>query len=64
MVGDPDGALRRNRMARFEREARCWPPCIIPIARINGIEHRALVMDLVEGEIRSHWVGPGASEDV
>jgi hypothetical protein len=34
------------------------------IAQIYGVEHRALVMELVEGEIRSRRVGPGAFEDV
>jgi hypothetical protein len=34
------------------------------IAQLYGIEHRWLVMELVEGEIRSRRVSPGAFEDV
>ena len=44
-----------ERLARFEREARCWPRSTIPnIAAIYGLEEsggtHALVMELVEGE--------------
>jgi len=54
-----------DRMARFEREAKVLAALNHPnIAQIYGVEHRALVMELVEGEIRSRRVGPGAFEDV
>ena len=52
-------------MARFEREAKVLAALNHSnIAQIYGVEHRALVMELVEGEIRSRRVGPGAYEDV
>jgi serine/threonine protein kinase len=54
-----------DRMARFEREAKVLAALNHPnIAQIYGVEHRALVMELVEGEIRSRRVGSGAFEDV
>ena len=44
-ASDPD------RMARFEREAKVLASLNHPnIAQIYGVEHRALVMELVEGE--------------
>ena len=52
-------------MSRFEREAKVLAALNHPnIAQIYGVEHRALVMELVEGEIRSRRVGSGAFEDV
>ncbi|MGQ0736890.1 MAG: protein kinase domain-containing protein [Acidobacteriota bacterium] len=45
VAGDPD------RLARFEREARTLAALNHPnIAQIHGLEERALVMELVEGE--------------
>src|SRR5260370_20674800 len=47
-AGDPE------RMARFQREARLLASLNHPnIAQIYGVEDRALVMELVEGEILS-----------
>jgi len=44
-------AADADRMARFEREAKVLASLNHPnIAQIYGIEHRALVMELVEGE--------------
>ena len=52
-------------MARFEGEAKVLAALNHPnIAQIYGVEHRALVMELVEGEIRSRRVGSGAFEGV
>src|ERR1019366_4512472 len=54
-----------DRMARFECEAKVLAALNHPnIAQIYGVEHRALVMELVEGEILSRRVGPVAFEDV
>ena len=45
LAADPD------RMARFEREAKVLASLNHPnIAAIHGVEERALVMELVEGE--------------
>jgi hypothetical protein len=53
---------RRARVRCSEREAKVLAALNHPdIAQIYGV---ALVMDLVEGEIRSRRVGPGAFEDV
>ena len=66
----PDAFARDpERMARFQREAELLASLNHPsIAIIHGLVesdgHRALVMELVEGEIRSPRVGPGAFEDV
>ena len=47
----PAFAQDANRMARFEREARVLASLNHPnIAQIYGVEERALVMELVEGE--------------
>src|SRR5215469_4440542 len=47
----PAFASDANRMARFEREARVLASLNHPnIAHIYGVEDRALVMELVEGE--------------
>ena len=47
----PAFASDANRMARFEREARVLASLNHPnIAHIYGVEERALVMELVEGE--------------
>jgi serine/threonine-protein kinase len=44
-------AADADRMARFEREAKVLASLNHPnIAQIYGVEHRALVMELVEGE--------------
>jgi serine/threonine protein kinase len=44
-------------MARFEREAKVLASLNHPnIAQIYGVEERALVMELVEGEtLKGHW---------
>jgi len=56
---------RRARVRCSEREAKVLAAPNHPnIAQIYGVGHRALVMGLVEGEIRSRLVGPGAFEDV
>ena len=53
-----------DRMARFEREATVLAALNhTNIAQIYGVEHRALVTELVEGEIGSRRV-PGAFERV
>jgi serine/threonine protein kinase len=47
----PSFATDPDRMARFEREAKVLGSLNHPnIAQIYGVEHRALVMELVEGE--------------
>jgi serine/threonine-protein kinase len=52
-------------MARFDREAKVLAALNHPnIAQIYGVEHRALVMELLEGAIRSRRVGGGAFEYV
>jgi len=56
---------RRARVRCSEREAKVLAALNHPnIAQIYGVERRALVMELVEGEIRSRRVGSGAFEDV
>ena len=61
----PAFASDADHMARFEREAKVLAALNHPnIAQIYGVEHRALVMELVEGEIRSRRVGSGAFEGV
>src|SRR5258708_456617 len=55
-AGDPE------RMARFQREARLLASLNHPnIAQIYGVEDRALVMELVEGETLS---GPLPAPDL
>ncbi len=54
-------ALDADRLARFEREAKSLAALNHPnIAAIYGIEDRALVMELVEGEDLSHRIAQGA----
>jgi serine/threonine-protein kinase len=52
-------------LARFDREAEVLAALNHPnIEQTYGVEDRALVMELVEGAIRSRRVGSGAFEDV
>src|SRR5260370_73298 len=57
-AGDPE------RMARFHREARLLASLNHPnIAQIYGVEDRALVMELVEGEMLAGPLPMGAALD-
>jgi serine/threonine-protein kinase len=60
-------ALDPDRMARFEREAQVLASLNHPnIAAIYGVEHRALIMELVEGPTLAERIrkGPLAMEEV
>ena len=55
VAGDPD------RLARFEREARTLASLNHPhIAQIHGIEQRAIVMELVDGDDLAQRIARGA----
>jgi eukaryotic-like serine/threonine-protein kinase len=54
LANDPE------RLARFEREAKVLASLNHPnIAQIYGLEQRALVMELVEGETLVSQIKPG-----
>jgi eukaryotic-like serine/threonine-protein kinase len=54
-------AVDADRIARFEREARTLASLNHPhIAQIYGVEDRAIVMELVEGDDLSHRIQRGA----
>ena len=54
-------ALDPERLARFEREAQVLAALNHPnIAHIYGVEHRALVMELVDGEDLAERIARGA----
>jgi eukaryotic-like serine/threonine-protein kinase len=56
----PSFAADADRMARFEREAKVLAALNHPhVAQIYGVEDRALVMELVEGETVDSLIKPG-----